>query len=39
VVALSDGRIAVRDRAGWTITEVTDAPAAEHPGPAPAVSQ
>jgi hypothetical protein len=39
VVALSDGRIAVRDRAGWTITEVTDAPAAEHPGPAPAVSE
>jgi hypothetical protein len=39
VVALSDGRIAVRDRAGWTVTEVVDAPAAEHPGPAPAVSE
>jgi hypothetical protein len=39
VVALSDGRIAVRDRAGWTITQVADAPAAEHPGPAPAVSE
>jgi hypothetical protein len=41
VVALSDGRIAVRDRdrGGWTVTEVVDAPADGHPGPAPAVSQ
>jgi hypothetical protein len=39
VVALSDGRIAVRDKAGWTVTQVTDAPAPEHPGPAPAVSE
>jgi hypothetical protein len=41
VVALSDGRIAVRDRAraDWTVTEVVDAPATEHPGAAPAISQ
>ncbi len=39
VVALSDGRIAVRDQARWTVTEVADAPAAEHPGPAPALSE
>ncbi|HEX3475455.1 MAG TPA: hypothetical protein VHT91_10565 [Kofleriaceae bacterium] len=38
VVALSDGRIALRDRAGWTVTQVADAPAPDHPGPAPAVS-
>jgi hypothetical protein len=35
VVALADGRIAMRDK-GWTITEVSDAPAAEHPGAPPA---
>ena len=39
VVALSDGRIAVRDRTGWTTTEVTDAAPAEHPGAAPATSE
>jgi hypothetical protein len=41
VVALSDGRIAVRGKAGaaWTTTEVVDAPVPEHPGPAPAVSE
>jgi hypothetical protein len=39
VVALSDGRIAVRDKAGWTITQIADAPAPEHPGPAPAISE
>jgi hypothetical protein len=39
VVALSDGRIAVRDRVGWTVTQVADAPAAERPGPAPARSE
>ena len=39
VVALSDGRIAIRDRAGWTITQVADAPPPEHPGPAPAISE
>jgi hypothetical protein len=39
VVALSDGRIAVRDKAGWTVTQVADAPAPEHPGPAAAVSE
>jgi len=38
VVALSDGRIALRDRAGWTTTTVADAPPAEHPGAAPALS-
>jgi len=38
VVALSDGRIAVRDRTGWTVTRVTDAPAGDHPGSAPAIS-
>lgn len=39
VVALSDGRIAMRDRAGWTTTEVTDAAPTEHPGAAPALSE
>lgn len=38
VVALADGRIALRDKAGWTTTQVTDEPPAEHPGPAPATS-
>ncbi|HEY0479742.1 MAG TPA: hypothetical protein VGD37_19615 [Kofleriaceae bacterium] len=50
VVALSDGRIAVRDRTGWTTTAVTEAvpnavpnavtgaPGAAHPGPGPATS-
>jgi hypothetical protein len=46
VVALSDGRIAVRDRTGWTTTAVTeavtraatDAPGAAHAGPGPATS-
>jgi hypothetical protein len=38
VVALSDGRIALRDKAGWTTTQVTDEPPADHPGPAPATS-
>ena len=37
-VALSDGRIAVRDKAGWTTTEVTDEATAEHPGAPPAPS-
>jgi hypothetical protein len=37
-VALSDGRIAVRDKAGWTTTEVTDDAAPEHPGAPPATS-
>lgn len=39
VVALSDGRIAVRGQAGWTTTEVVDAPAAPRPGAAPAASR
>jgi hypothetical protein len=38
VVALSDGRLALRDKAGWTTTEVSDAAAAEHPGAGPASS-
>ena len=38
VVALADGRIAVRDRAGWTTTVVADDPPAEHAGAAPAAS-
>jgi hypothetical protein len=38
VIALSDGRIALRDKAGWTITAVTDELPAEHPGAAPASS-
>ena len=37
-VALSDGRIAVRDKAGWTTTEVTDEAAVDHPGAPPAAS-
>lgn len=37
-VALSDGRVALRDKAGWTVTEVTDEPPAEHPGAPPATS-
>jgi len=37
-VALSDGRIAVRDPSGWTTTEVTDEVPAEHPGSPPAAS-
>ncbi|TMQ05177.1 MAG: hypothetical protein E6J91_41270 [Deltaproteobacteria bacterium] len=39
VVALSDGRIAVRSKTGWTTTSVVDDPPAEHPGPAPATSE
>jgi hypothetical protein len=38
VVALADGRIAVRDRTGWTTTTVADDPPAGHPGAAPATS-
>ena len=38
VVALSDGRIAVRDKTGWTTTTVVDERASEHPGAAPATS-
>jgi hypothetical protein len=39
LVALSDGRIALRDRTGWTTTQVSAEPPAEHPGAAPAMSQ
>jgi hypothetical protein len=39
VVALSDGRIALRGAAGWTTTEVSDAVPAEHPGAPPATSE
>jgi hypothetical protein len=38
VVALSDGRVALRTKAGWTTTEVTDEAPAEHPGAGPATS-
>ncbi|HEX7837922.1 MAG TPA: hypothetical protein VF469_10695 [Kofleriaceae bacterium] len=38
VVALADGRIAMRDKAGWTTTVVADEAPAEHPGAAPATS-
>lgn len=38
VVALDDGRIALRDKAGWTTTQVTDEPPAKRPGAAPATS-
>jgi hypothetical protein len=38
-VALSDGRIAVRDAAGWTITQIRAEPLPEHPGAAPATSR
>jgi len=37
-VALADGRIALRGPAGWTMTEVSAAPADEHPGAPPAAS-
>lgn len=36
-VALADGRIAVRDKAAWTIAQVTDEAPAAHPGAGPAV--
>jgi hypothetical protein len=39
VIALDDGRIALRDKAGWTMTAVTDEAPAEHPGAAPATSE
>jgi hypothetical protein len=35
VVALSDGRIALRDK-GWTTTQLQDEPAPDRPGAAPA---
>lgn len=38
-VALIDGRIALRDKAGWTTTEVTEEPPAERRGPPPAPSR
>ena len=38
-VALSDGRIALRAKAGWTTTAVTDETVAEHPGAPPATSE
>lgn len=37
-VALSDGRVALRGKAGWTTTEVGDEAPAEHPGAPPATS-
>lgn len=39
VVALEDGRIAIRGPAGWTTTTVVDEPAAARPGAAPATSR
>jgi len=39
VVALDDGRLAMRGPAGWTTTTVVDEPAASHPGAAPATSK
>ncbi len=38
VVALRDGRLAVRDGTTWTTVTVGDALPAAHPGPAPAVA-
>jgi hypothetical protein len=38
VVALSDGRVALRGKAGWTTTQVTNIAPAEHPGAPPATS-
>jgi hypothetical protein len=38
LVALSDGRIALREPSGWSTTEVTDEAPTEHPGPPPATS-
>jgi hypothetical protein len=37
-VALSDGRIALRGKAGWITTEVSDEVPVEHPGAPPATS-
>ena len=37
-VALADGRIAVRDKATWTIARVADEPPPAHPGAGPARS-
>lgn len=37
-VALSDGRIALRDKTGWTMTEVTAEAPTARPGAAPATS-
>jgi hypothetical protein len=37
-VALTDGRVALRDKAGWTTTEVADEAPPERPGAPPATS-
>jgi hypothetical protein len=39
VVALRDGRIAVRDRGAWTTTTVAEQLPVPHPGPPPAPSR
>ncbi|HEY0195068.1 MAG TPA: hypothetical protein VGC42_28335, partial [Kofleriaceae bacterium] len=36
VVALADGRLAVRGPSGWTLTTARDEPPAAHPGAGPA---
>jgi len=38
-IALRDGRIALRDKGSWTVSEVREELAAPKPGPAPAESQ
>ena len=39
VVALADGRVAIRDRGGWTTTQVAEADVPPRPGAAPARSR
>jgi hypothetical protein len=39
VIALSDGRVCLRERGAWTVTMVTDELPADHPGSPPATSR